>query len=192
MSSYVEGMTHDEIADFGAHYLRRNGYKFSCSNLTSAIHGEQPDVLGIAAFGKSIVLEAKVSRSDFKADLKKPWRKDPLMGMGDYRVYVTPKGLLRPEEVPYGWMLWEVHGKSKPVMKVIKGMKKRSVKDRSWSTTVREYVNCDRKEYIHFEEDCKEKNFRSELSWMVKVISRAIDDGFNPNDYANNYQKKRG
>ena len=186
----VQGMTHDDIADWCAKRLRTMGYQFSCSNMTSAIHGEQPDVLGIDSFGESILVEVKISRADFFADKKKPWRKNPEMGMGDFRVYLTPKGLLKPDEIPYGWMLWEVHGKTKPVLKVIKGKAKSLVINPNFGgkTAVWDYVNCDVKEYLHFQESYKTKSYRSELSWMIKIMNRAIESGFEPNNFANKYQ----
>lgn len=189
----VSEMTHDDIADFGAKRLRTMGYKFSCSNLTSAIHGEQPDVLGINSYGGSIVLESKVSRSDFNADKKKLWRVNPEAGMGDHRAYITPKGLLDPKEIPYGWMLWEVHGKTKPMLKIIKGYVTKQVPDPhggNYKVSRGFYLNCEREEYEHFVVYCREKDYQKELSWMIKVMTRAIDDGFEPNNYANGYQEK--
>ena len=186
----VKDMTHDDIADWGAKRIRSMGYNFSCSNMTSATHGEQPDILGISSFGESILIEVKVSRSDFLADKKKPWRSNPEMGMGDFRVYLAPKGLLKPEDIPYGWMLWEVHGKTKPTLKVIKGKAKQIVRNPVWGGTSTEwnFVNCDENEYHHFKANYKTKDYRKELTWMIKIMTRAIESGFEPNDFANNYQ----
>ena len=188
----VSEMTHDDIADFAAQRLNKTGYDFACSNMTSAIHGEQPDVLGINAWGESILIEVKVSRSDFLADKKKPWRNGEVKGIGDFRVYLTPKGLLSPSDIPYGWMLWEVHGKTRPTIKIIKGKDKKMVsnpyfggKQTNWN-----FVNCDLAEFNHFKEHGIGKNYNQELTWMIKIMRRAIDDGFNPNKYANNYQDK--
>lgn len=188
----VEKMTHDDIADWCADRLRRMGYDFSCSNMTSATHGEQPDVLGIKTYGESILVEVKVSRSDFLADKKKPWRNGEVKGIGDHRVYLTPKGLLNPSEIPYGWMLWEVHGKTKPTLKIIKGKFKKLVtcphfggKTSEWN-----FVNCDPDEYYHFKENWNVKSYRNEITWIIKVMRRAIADGFEPNNYANNFQLK--
>ena len=186
----VNRMTHDEIADWCALRLRSKGYKFSLSNLTSSMHGEQPDVLGITYSGESILVEVKVSRSDFLADKKKPWRVDLNKGMGDHRVYLTPKGLLNPKEIPYGWMLWEVHGKTKPTLKIIKGHAPK-IMDNPWGsgkTTLWSYLNCDQKEYLHFYRHNVDKSYRKELTWMIKVMTRAIESGFEPNKFANNYQ----
>lgn len=187
----VDKMTHDEIADFAADRLRTMGYKFSCSNLTSRKHREQPDVLGINTKGASILMEVKISRADFFADQKKPFREKPKKGMGDQRIYLTPKGLIKPEEVPYGWMLWEVHGKTKPTLKVIKGKEKRIVKEAGKSKTEWHYVNCDEKEFLYLKRASRPKNYQKELSWVMKIMTRAMADGFEPNNYANNYQKKK-
>ena len=169
-------MTHDEIADFCADRLKGRGYPLAFSNCTSAIHGEQPDVLGLNAYGRSIVVEVKVSRSDFFADKKKPWRKDGC-GMGDTRVYLTPKDLLSPCEIPFGWELWEVHGEKRKVIKVIKGQKKVTKKDSRglvpWSITAYEYPNMEDGEFNHFKRHGKDKNYREELTWMIKIMRRA-------------------
>ena len=83
---------------------------------------ESPDAWGIDQWGSTWVVEAKVSRADFLADKKKPWRADPGLGMGEYRTYITPAGLLKPsdfEALPYSnWGLLELHGKT---VKIIRG-----------------------------------------------------------------------
>jgi hypothetical protein len=185
----VNEMTHDEIADFVALRLRKMNYPLSFSNITSVNIGEQPDVLGVSLCGQSLLAEVKVSRSDFLADKKKPWRK-PGSGMGDFRVYVTPKGLLKPSEIPYGWMLWEIHGKNKPVIKIIKGKKMVTKQDPSvpWTTSLPEYLNCDLAEYLHFEQDVRSKNCRSELIITVEIMRRALEKGIEINNFANKYQ----
>jgi len=145
-------MTHDEIAAWAASRVKRMGYPIAFANMTSAIHGEQPDVLGVNCWSHSILIEVKVSRSDFLADKKKPWRANPKMGIGDRRVYLTPKGLLKPEEIPYGWELWEIDQKDgkKPRLKIIKGRLEKRAQGGAFSTRVYEYVNCDVDEYKHF------------------------------------------
>ena len=179
-------MTHDEIADFAAMHIRKKGYPASFSNMTSVNQREQPDVLGISIGGVSFLGEVKVSRSDFLADKKKPFRIDG--GIGDFRAYITPKGLLKPEEIPYGWSLWEVHGKTKPVMKIIKGEKLVKEQQGAFSGTVRTYPNMTSEEYNHFQKRWDEKSYRKELMWLIQIVRRCQDDGFEPNDYANKYQ----
>jgi hypothetical protein len=52
-----------------------------------------------------------VSRADFLADRDKPFRQRPEIGVGCERYYLTPRGLLRTEELPRGWGLLEVNGR---------------------------------------------------------------------------------
>jgi hypothetical protein len=70
-------------------------------------NNELPDVM---AFNRdySTVIECKVSRADFLRDAKKSFRLQPNSGMGDFRYYVAPKGLIKPEELPYRWGLIEI------------------------------------------------------------------------------------
>jgi hypothetical protein len=56
----------------------------------------------------SILVECKVSRADFMADKRKPWRADPLRGVGELRYYMAPPGVLSPEELPPHWGLLTV------------------------------------------------------------------------------------
>ena len=55
--------------------------------------------------GQSHLVECKASRADFLSDRKKPFRREPWRGMGRYRYYMTPPGLVKPEEVHPGWGL---------------------------------------------------------------------------------------
>lgn len=184
----VENLTHDEIAEIGARWLKGQGYKFAFHNMTSAAAGEQPDALGIKSWGESFLLESKVSRSDYLADLKKPWRAAD-NAIGDYRGYITPKGLLDPNELPYGWWLLEVHGKTKPIVKVIKGCayemgisdwnrdRGKDIKER-----IRVIRNSTREELNHFHGAGCRKQL---LTWMCSMFARADKDGVDLQRYAN-------
>lgn len=67
---------------------------------------EQPDAIGWRDH-VSILVEVKVSRDDFLADAKKPFRLQPEKGMGDWRLYLCPPELIQPDELPPGWgLLW--------------------------------------------------------------------------------------
>lgn len=70
---------------------------------------EQPDVIGFRS-SCSAIIEVKVSRSDFFADKKKPER--TVGGLGNYRFYLCPEGLVEPEEVPTRWGLLYARGRS--------------------------------------------------------------------------------
>ncbi|EGQ9743419.1 hypothetical protein FWP33_12970 [Vibrio parahaemolyticus] len=162
------------------------GYRFAFSNMTSNTHGEQPDVLGVTCEGYSIVVEVKTSRSDFKADLKKVWRINPEMGMGDERVYLAPEGLLEISEIPYGWQLWEVYGKNQPRLRILKGREKKPIRDGSFTRTRIIDHNIDVDELFHFAR--RKKSYQRELTWMMKILTRAQESGIDLNQFSNNYQ----
>ena len=82
---------------------------------TSAPTGEIPDVIGFGAWRHSVVVEVKVSRSDFFNDRKKPFRKAPELGMGVQRYYCCPTGLIKVEELPEMWGLIYVNDKGKAI-----------------------------------------------------------------------------
>jgi len=101
-------MTHDALLALAIHWLRS---RYRCSIILSeqsCASGEQPDVIGWKSKCRSVLVECKVSRADFLADRLKPFRVDPLLGMGSERFYMAPAELIRPEELPAGWGLLEV------------------------------------------------------------------------------------
>ncbi|MNC39691.1 hypothetical protein D3C75_883610 [compost metagenome] len=105
-------ITHDELCLRAERFLKSNGFGVVFHDKFRAItgSGEQPDCLGFRS-GVSCLIECKTSRSDFLADRKKRFRKDPTLGMGDWRFMMTPRGLIKPEELPKDWGLLETDGK---------------------------------------------------------------------------------
>jgi len=67
---------------------------------------EIPDAIGWTS-RYSYLVECKATRADFFHDAKKRVRQFPEYGMGDYRVFMTPPGLVTIDEVPAGWGLVE-------------------------------------------------------------------------------------
>lgn len=70
--------------------------------------GEKPDAVGWRRSprdGGAIVVEAKASRADFLADARKPHRLDPAKGIGRWRYYLCPEGLIAADELPERWGL---------------------------------------------------------------------------------------
>ncbi len=100
-----EVMSHDLCVKMAAEYMRKRADvvlpEFFCHN------SELPDVIAFTT-RCSTVIECKVSRSDFLKDRQKPFRINANQGMGDYRFYCAPKGLIKPEELPRGWGLIEI------------------------------------------------------------------------------------
>jgi hypothetical protein len=67
-----------------------------------------PDAIGWKRACHSVLVECKVTRSDFLADRAKPFRVKPEQGVGCERFYLVPAGLLRREELPADWGLLEL------------------------------------------------------------------------------------
>lgn len=109
-------MNHKKLCIKGENWLKGQGYPLSFAEIKSWGCKEQPDAIGWDFRGRSCLLEIKTSRSDFFADQKKPFRKKN-KGCGRLRYYVTPKGLVKPEELPEGWGLLEVSGRGLRIKK---------------------------------------------------------------------------
>ena len=79
------------------------------------LNQETPDVFGWN-YWTTILIEVKVSRSDFFADFKKFFRQHPEEGLGEYRYYCCPEGLIKIDELPYNWgLLYVIDGNIKVV-----------------------------------------------------------------------------
>lgn len=109
----MDNLKHDSLCLQAERFLKKHGFGVVFHDKFRAItnSGEQPDALGFRS-GVSCLIECKTSRADFLADRKKRFRKDPTLGMGDWRFMLTPKGLVKIEELPEGWGLLETNGKT--------------------------------------------------------------------------------
>lgn len=176
----VDGLTHDDIGELAAKKLKGMGYIACFANITSAAAGEKPDALGVDSAGITFLVEAKISRADFAADKKKRHRQEGVSSIGQYRAFITPKGLLKPEEIPYGWQLWEVHGKNKPIIKVIKGpVKKKDESISVWPFTA--YLHTDAEEMRYF---TKKASFQSTLGILATILNRMDSEGVDIQGFA--------
>jgi hypothetical protein len=103
-------MSHQQLVDIAHRWVLNHGHAGVAFKELVAVGagGEIPDVLAIGGRVHSILIECKVSRSDFLADRKKFFRIYPEMGMGSHRIYCAPEGLLRLEELPEKWGLLSV------------------------------------------------------------------------------------
>ena len=107
-------MTHSQLVTRAVAWLR----SYRCSIVLSeqaCVSGEMPDAIGWKRRCHSVVVECKVSRGDFFADLNKPFRKNG-EGLGCERFYMVPGGLLTAEEVPEGWGLLQCAGRKTEVV----------------------------------------------------------------------------
>jgi hypothetical protein len=109
MSNTVEITMHSLLIQEAARWMSKKGASVIITDMT---HGgpETADVIGWK--GKlSTVIECKASVADFRADGQKVFRRYPEMGMGCFRYYCAPVGLLQPEKLPPTWGLLEWDGK---------------------------------------------------------------------------------
>lgn len=106
---------HRKLTKMGASWFRKNGFGVIATELGTAWSREQPDVLGFRS-NCSAMIEVKVSRSDFFADRKKPERYAG--GVGVYRFYLCPEGMIQPDELPPRWGL--LYAKGRSVIAIVK------------------------------------------------------------------------
>lgn len=109
-------MTHKEIVEKLSKWLRRHKENIKIPNcslvlsefVTANYCGETPDILGFN-YWTSVMIEVKTSRSDFKADMKKRFKKFS-KGSGEFKFYACPYGMLDPDEMPdmYGLIYIDV------------------------------------------------------------------------------------
>lgn len=111
--------THSEGCVIAANALKS---KFNCGIVFIEPNpwgnSESPDAIGFRLMGVSVLIEVKISRSDFMSDKNKPHRRDPSLGMGTYRFYACPEGIIKPKDLPPGWGLlyFTSRGSLKPIV----------------------------------------------------------------------------
>lgn len=111
-------MTHAELCALALKWLKRPnsaggpGCAVALSECRTGWDGEIPDAIGFRCAEPnpgSVVVEVKVSRADFLADSRKPHRAGG--GVGDWRYYMAPEGVISLSDLPTGWGLLEVNSR---------------------------------------------------------------------------------
>ena len=106
-------MTHKELVNIAMKVIKRKepglGAKLAFAELvTECSSRETPDAMGFTG-NQTILIECKASRSDFLRDAHKLARRAPGQGMGLYRWYLCPWGVITPGELPEKWgLIWHV------------------------------------------------------------------------------------
>lgn len=108
-------MTHRELVEAAYKWLVKNGGVGVAFKELRSIANEIPDVIGFDSW-QSILIECKASRSDFFADRKKGHR-STYNGMGNWRFYCCPTGMIQVNELPPRWGLIYVDEAGKARMK---------------------------------------------------------------------------
>lgn len=102
---------HSQLVAKAAEWLR---CRYGCGIILSEQScgtGEVPDVIGWKGFCQSVLVECKVSRSDFLADANKPFRLHPGEALGSRRLYMAPAGIIGRQDLPKHWGLLEYSGR---------------------------------------------------------------------------------
>lgn len=118
MDKKTQKTQHQALCQIAVKWLKRApsaggpGCAVAVSECKTGWNGEIPDAIGFRYTGHkeldgSTLIEVKTSRADFLADASKPHRQDG--GVGVWRYYMCPTGLIDPKELPQGWGLLEVN-----------------------------------------------------------------------------------
>lgn len=105
--------THQQLVDIGEKFLKKLNYKVIGKEVKS-MSSEIPDLIGFQC-DISTVIECKTSRQDFIKDREKPHRIEG--GVGNFRFFLCPEGLITVDELPERWGLIEVNSKGRAEMK---------------------------------------------------------------------------
>lgn len=100
---------HDLLVERAKSWLRKKGCGVVLGEPFRArtTSRETPDAIGWFSDSTCLLVECKVSRSDFFADSRKKFRTDPRLGVGQWRFYLCPSDVLQAEDMPEGWgLLW--------------------------------------------------------------------------------------
>jgi hypothetical protein len=104
----MAGDVHKQLVTLGEKWLKRQGFSVVASELVTGRTKEQADVIGFRS-NCSAMIEAKASRSDFLADARKPHRMSG--GLGVYRFYLCPPGVIDVADLPERWGLLYADGR---------------------------------------------------------------------------------
>lgn len=109
----VTPMNHLQLVNLAYKWvLKKTRCSFAFTEI-KCINSEIADVIGFASGDYSVLVECKISKQDFFQDFKKPFRIQSDMGIGRYRFYACPAGLILPEELPSNWGLVYFNEKGK-------------------------------------------------------------------------------
>lgn len=167
-------MTHKELVEVGYKWLLKNTSCGVAFKELKSLSWEIPDVIGFGSSGFSVIIECKVSRSDFLADKSKPFRVNPSLGMGTNRYYCCPKGMIKESELPEGWGL----------IYVDEGLRGRCVR-KPLKEYIHELGHTYTTPYLH------EKDIKGEHGLMYSALRRLFIKGYIKHIYDGDYNGTR-
>lgn len=177
-------ITHKNLVEIAYKWGLKNGGMSVAFKELYSMASEIPDVIGFNSW-ESTVIECKASRADFLKDKKKPHR---TKGMGNWRFYICPKGLIKVNELPEKWGLIYVDEKGKA--RIEYDCRKKRIKESVVSEWQKKeypegwYWRTERADENRFEADTQE-----EKRLMFTVIRRLFIKGFVKHIYDKEYNK---
>lgn len=167
-------MNHKELVEIAYKWILKRG---SCGIAfkelkTAAI--EIPDVIGFGS-GFSSVIECKVSRADFLKDKLKPHRQ---VGMGTFRYYLCPEGLITKDDLPAKWGL--IYATTEQECRLIFDPKKAYCKP--------EVYDPGKDHYLQYYSNAFDKDVRAEGKLLYSALRRLFIKGYFPALYDKKYQ----
>lgn len=175
-------MTHKELVEISYRWILKNGGMSIAFKELKSMASEIPDVIGFNGW-ESAVIECKVSRSDFLKDKKKSHRSK---GMGNWRFYACPTGMIKKEELPEKWGLIYVNEKGKARIEYDCRLKK--IKEpciREWQ--LKEYPDGFYWRSVTANENYHEQDVVEERRLMYTVIRRLFIKGYVKHIYDKQY-----
>jgi len=131
----VSLITHDDLVQRAKKWLENtHGNKFACGVVLAEYRCYSPEIPDVIGFNshRSILIECKVSRADFKADKHKPHR-NHIKKLGNLRYYLTLPNVACPEDIDNGWGLLYPIGKTIKEIKESEYFGDNSIKAAEWA-----------------------------------------------------------
>lgn len=113
----TEAWTHKELVKRMTLWIKYCQHMGIVISELSTGTSETPDIIAWGSGACSMLIECKISRQDFLSDRKKRFRENSTEGVGDRRYYAAPRGLIKIEELPHQWGLFEVKGRDISIKK---------------------------------------------------------------------------
>ena len=100
-------ISHSLLVEAAKKWLHKNGHENCPIVLTEERCAGNKEIVDAIGFNHihSVLIEVKVSRSDFLRDKKKVYRIDQESGVGNFRLYLTLPGIISASDLPEKWGL---------------------------------------------------------------------------------------
>ena len=103
-------LRHEELLKTAAKFIKNKGLAhFGKSPYVVCNYNDAMEPIDVFGFGGSCTQVIKVitTHMELNLDLERAYRKCPKYGVGEFRSYLCPNGLLNKEDIPKNWgLLW--------------------------------------------------------------------------------------